>query len=634
MTDVSRPRGPMPPAGTPAVRRITGETARPTPASELSQAAAGVKALDAFFGAHLKEKTPAARGLMELLAGGALSPATGDKLAGLGLRPRDLLSVAYALEPHLGELGLVGEGLARTGMDLLVAADSFAELVEGPQTRQITAEVLPRYLAEAVGRGQPAAVAQGALEVLQGGFVSPATFAQLGATGLGHLALLLEAKRPELADGLDPAGRNLLAQGAEGLGRAAMAEPGSYQDLAQGFLANVPGETRPFWSRQVSEFAGREGGTFVGPDGVGATGRAGAGFRDATHGAGAFQGDVLGVPTRAQGEANLVTEGFAGAEGTVRAGLDGLEAHGRVGAAGKVHGDARGRADFDGGLAKGHVQGQAAFDAEGFAGAEGRAHLGPDGLEATGRVGVGGKFHGEATAEAVAETPFSSHDARVHGTVDGEVFAGAEGRVHAGAEGIHFQGRAGAEASVEAKVQAETNHEILGGLAGVGAHGEASVRATAAAQVKVEGHVGFDQKGNVEAYAGFDAKAVAEIEAEARGQASINILGFKFTGGGYAKAQAGVGVEASGGAGYKDGKFFAKASAGVTAKVGQEQGGFAMVELPDWAKGLVNMMAKTEAGRSAIGMVGQAVNPIFGALGQAFAGMAKPAAGAPRPQLA
>lgn len=545
------------------------------------------KPLDAFFTAHLKARTPAASGLKELLAAGSLSPAASATLANQGVSPSDLKEVAAELEPHFPELGLVGEAMARAITDVLGAAGQLAQLAPGALAGGILGQTLPLRLAEGLTRGQPLGVSEAAKEFLGTGFISPRAFEALGAEGLGQLALSLEAGRSQLETLLGDAGRSLLASGAAALGKAALEQVGTFAELAGAFLSNVPAGERTFWEGQVSGQA-----------------RAGSGKL----------GDALpGERALAQQRA---VDGHVGAKGGVKAGADGLAASGQAGVAGRAQSGVKGSVAKElGGGVSARARGQANASGEAFAGAEGQVTVGPTGVDAAGRAGAGVRGHVDASGSASVDTGLSHHSVSGQAQASGEAFIGAEGQAHAGADGVSVNARVGGAAEAQASAEVDLSHELFGGAVGADTHVEGSVSARAAAQVTVEGNVGFDEEGDVEAYVGVTAEAIAVVEAEAEASQSINIFGFKIVLGGYARASAGVGGEAHAGAGYKDGKFFALGGAGAAAEAGGRLAGFASIELPPWAQGVMNLLAKTESGRAAIGAVGSSVNPLISTLG-------------------
>lgn len=538
--------------------------------------AAGAKSLDGFLSAHSGARPQVRVGLKELLGSGSLSHDTAKQLAASGTSVAELRQAAVETKPHQSELGALGEAMGHAVVDLLFAATDLSQLTEGPLTRAISATSLPTYVGHALAAGQPPSVQQALSQFLTAGFISPSTFEGLGAQGLGRLALSLAGGTGALETLLGGEGAKRLGHAAAALGQAALAQVGSFEALAKVFLTHVPNGEKKFWKERTAEA------------------RVGGGkFGDPLPGEGAFD-------QRPIDSAN----GGAGGMGTIASGQVGVSTSGK----GAVQGEAQTNL---GNLGSAHARGQANAEGEVFAGADGKVTVGSDGLNASGRAGVGARGRAGASGEAGVETGVSSH--RVSGQVEGEgeVFAGAEGHAHAGADGVKVKGRVGASAEASVSGSADMNHELFGGVVGADTHVEGSARARAAAQVTVEGNVGFDDEGDVEAFVGVTAEAVAVVEAEAKASQSINLFGFKFVVGGYARAAAGVGAEANGGAGYRDGKFYVLGGAGAAAEAGGTVGGFTSIELPRWAQQVLNTVAKTEQGRDVIGAVGSALGGLL-----------------------
>ncbi|MDP3502088.1 MAG: hypothetical protein Q8S33_17255 [Myxococcales bacterium] len=537
---------------------------------------AGSKSLEAFLSAHAGARPQVRVGLKELLASGSLSHDTAKQLAASGTTVAELRQAAVETRPHQCELGALGEAMGRAVVDLLFAATDLSQLTEGPLTRAVSATSLPTYVGQALAAGQPPSVQQALGQFLTAGFISPKTFEGLGAQGLGRLALSLAGGTGALETLLGAAGGKRLGEAAVALGQAALAQVGSFEALTKVFLTHVPNGEKKFWKERTTE--ARVGGGKYG---------------DPLPGEGAL--DQRPIDSG---------KGGAGGKGTIASGQVGVSKS----AKGAVEGEAHTKL---GNLGSAQANGQANAEGEVFAGADGRVTVGADGVNASGRAGVGARGRAEASGEASVETGLSSHRVSGHAEAEAEVFAGAEGHAHVGADGVKVKGRVGASAEAEVSATADMNHEFFGGVVGADTHIEGSARARAAAQVTVEGNIGFDEEGDVEAFVGVSAEAVALVEAEAKASQSINIFGFKFVVGGYARASAGVGAEANGGAGYRDGKFYVLGGAGAAGELGGSVGGFTSIEVPRWAQQVLNMVAKTEQGRDVIGSVGSALGGLL-----------------------
>ncbi len=539
------------------------------------------RTLDDLLRTHLsKQASPSAGTLLELLSKGVLESLPKGTLD-------QLKAAANELRPAVHELGVLGGALVGAMLDGLSTASSIAELTAPIVFNELVNQALPGSIAEVLTQGQPPAVTTAAKEFLDSGFLSPDTFTSLGAGDLGRLAVSLEKGRSQLEGLLANAGQALLASGAKALGHAALKQVRTFDSLVKTFLSSVPPDQRPFWSERAQ----------------------------AKVGDGATRSPLPG--RAALGQRPIDQPGSRGASGTVLA-------SGEAGVSRSGTRSVRGSTSRDVGFAKGTASGEASATGDVFAGASGRISANENGVDASGRAGVGVRGHAEASGHAEAETGISRHTVSGHAEADGEAFAGVDATAHAGADGVSFNARAGASASASAKAEADMTNELFGGLVGADTHVEGSASARAAAQVTVEGHVGFDKEGDVEAFVGASAQAVALVEAKAKASQSINIFGFKFILGGSAAASAGVGGEAAAGAGYKDGRFFAFAGAGAAAEAGADVSGFAAVELPPWAQAVMNMVAKTDAGRAALGSVGNAVNPLVqGLSGLLASGSAK-----------
>jgi hypothetical protein len=530
--------------------------------------ASGAKSLDAFLSAHLPGQPAVRGGLKELLASGSLTHETAKQLAASGTTVAELREAAVETQPHQSELGVLGDAMARAVLELLTAATDVTQLTDGPLTQAISATALPASVAQGLAAGQPAEVQGAVTQFLTAGFVSASTFESLGAQGLGRLALSLAGGKGALETLLGSTGSKLIGDAAAALGQAALAQVGSFEELTKVFLSHVPDGEKKFWQERTAEA------------------RTGGGkFGDPLPGAGALdQRPIDSAKNARQGQVGVSTSARA-----------------------SVKGETRTKGDFGSAAASG----QANAEGEVFAGANGSVKVGTTGVDASGQAGVGARGRAEASGEASAETALSSHRVSGQAEAEVEVFAGAEGHAHVGPDGVAVSGRVGASAEAEVSASADMNHELFGGIIGADTHVEGSARARAAAQVSVEGNVGFDEEGDVEAYVGVTAEAVAVVEAEAKASQSINIFGFKFVVGGYARAAAGVGGEAQAGAGYRDGKFYVLGGAGAAAEVGGTFGAFTSIEVPKWAQQVLNFLAKTEQGREAIGSVGSALGGLL-----------------------
>ncbi|MCC6335592.1 MAG: hypothetical protein IT380_16570 [Myxococcales bacterium] len=561
----------------------------------------GKKALDAFFSAHVKQHTPAATGLKKLLAEGSLDARAAAAAGKSGVTTSELASLAKDLEPFFAELGVAGEAMARTAVDCLAAAgDEVAKLADKKMS-EVVDRSLPLHLADGLTRHLGAAANQAGRELFQTGLLSAESFAKLGAQGIGQLALALELGLGVLGPLAQQAGGALLRQAAEGLGKASeLLKPGaSYPDFVGDFFNALPASGKPLWEEKRSTRAQTGD---VGPNGE-------------LPGYGAFNQKKM--------------EAFAGTTGRVGQQGDSLVAEGRAGAIARAQGEVKGEQTSVNPVCGNRVsvRGAAGYQAEAWAGTEGRASLGPDGADAWGRVGTGASFHGDASFDGSNDFGLVGAS-RVHGeaTADASVYAGAEGSAHAGLDGASVHLRAGAEAEAEVSANLSLGQETLGGLVGWGGEAAGYAEARAAAQVTAEGHVGFDQEGDVEAYVGVSAELIAEANAGGSVANTINFFGFKLTLGGYGAVAASAGVKAGAGAGYRDGEFYALADVGAGAAAGGDVGLFAKVELPPWAQGVMNTLGKTEAGRAALGAVGMVLNPLIGMVAQAAAPKGAPAA--------
>lgn len=547
----------------PALR--TTEPAHPT----------GAKSLDAFLERRVKASPSVTQSLRELMSSGALSQHTARTLSREGTTVADVRAAAAQTQPHQDELGVIGEAMARVAVELLSAATDLNHLTAGPVADEVTAQALPTFLAEGLTCQQPPAVQHAMTEFLTSGFLTPSTFEGLGNEGLGRLSLSLLGGLGGLETLLGSDDAKKLGHAAAALGQAALSQVRSFDELTKVFLSQVPTSEKQFWKERTVEARAGD----VKPGG-GLPGEGALNQRPIDRSSTSAPGDVI-----ASGQAGVSEKATAHARGETRGQL--------------------------GGVATGHAKGQANAEAEVFAGAEGKVSVSQDGVNAAGRAGVGARGHADASGEASATTSVSHHRVAGHVEADAEVYAGVEGEAHVGADGARFNARAGASAEASASASGDMNHELFGGIVGADTHVEGSVRARAAAQVTAEGNVGFDKEGDVEAYIGGRAEAIAVVEAEGKASQSINIFGFKFVVGGYAKGSAGVGAEAHGGAGYRDGKFYVIGGAGAAAEAGGTLGGFTSIELPRWAQQVLNMVAKTEQGRSAIGSVGSVLGGLL-----------------------
>ncbi|GMU58526.1 MAG: hypothetical protein AMXMBFR34_02890 [Myxococcaceae bacterium] len=553
----------------------------------------GKKALDAFFSAHVKQHTPAATGLKKLLAEGSLDARAAAAAGKSGVTTSDLASLAKDLEPFFAELGVAGEAMARTAVDCLAAAGNEVAKLADKKMSEVVDRSLPLHLADGLTRHLGAAANRAGRELFQTGLLSAESFAKLGAQGLGQLALALELGLGLLGPLAQQAGGALLRQAAEGLGKASeLLQPGaSYPDFVGAFFDALPASGKPLWEEKRSTRA--QAGD-VGPNGE-------------LPGYGAFNQKKM--------------EAFAGTTGRVGQQGDSLVAEGRAGAIARAQGEVKGEQTFVNPVFgnRASLRGAADYQAEAWAGTEGRASVGPDGADAWGRVGTGASFHGDASFDGRNDFGLGASTIHAEATADASAYAGAEGSAHAGLDGASIHLRAGAEAEAEVSANVSAGQETLGGLVGWGTELAGNAEARAAAQVTAEGHVGFDQEGDVEAYVGVSAELIAEANAGLTQASTINFFGFKLTLGGYGAVAASAGVKAGAGAGYRDGEFYALADVGAGAAAGGDVGLFAKVELPPWAQGVMNTLGKTEAGRAALGAVGMVLNPLIGMVAQAAA---------------
>lgn len=210
--------------------------------------------------------------------------------------------------------------------------------------------------------------------------------------------------------------------------------------------------------------------------------------------------------------------------------------------------------------------------------------LAENGRSGSGRLGWQGQVEGRA--EVDFGLPGGGGSAYVEG--EASAFVGAQGRFQADANGVKASGSLGAMAAVEAGAGLRMEQSTLGGALATSSELDVRVKAAAAAQVDVDAMVGFDANGNFQAYVDVDARIMAELEAEAQNQHTLNIFGFKITTTAFVKAQAAAGAEASGGVGYKDGKIYMGGSAGIGVGAGLEAGAGFSIELPSWAQKGVN----------------------------------------------
>lgn len=551
----------------------------------------GPRAVELVLSRHLKG--PPSTAVREMLVEGSLSPRAVAKLEKQGVGAAALRAAARELKPHLPELGVAGESLAGAALDLLeVVGDDLSKLADTAFTRAQLDRTLPGRLADACTKGLSAAVGQAARELVQTGLVSADSFAKLGAEGLGQLSLALELGRTQLGPLAEHSAGQFLAQVTEALGKASLLiEQGKkYPDFIGDFVKAL-GSNKPLWEETRSSH-------FQAGD-VGAGG--------AVPGRSALDQKPMGVTS--------------GTAGRVTQTADGVVAEGRTGAVARASGNVSGehtiKALVDGGElfgSGGRISGQASYDAEAWAGGEGRASVGLDGVNADGRAGAGASFHGEAAASGQQGGWLFGQRNDASAQADGQAYVGAEGHLHAGADGARAQVRAGAAAEASVDAAASMEYSSLGGAVSAGTAVKGHAEARAAAQVTAEGNVGFDKEGDVEAFVGVSAEAIVEASAGLEQAHTVNFFGFKFTAGAYVAVAASAGAQANAGAGYKDGKFFATAGAGAGVVAGAEGRGVVAIELPPWAQSIANGLAKTEAGRAALGAIGAMLNPVIASL--------------------
>lgn len=219
-----------------------------------------------------------------------------------------------------------------------------------------------------------------------------------------------------------------------------------------------------------------------------------------------------------------------------------------------------------------YLRGTSTFSATG--------EIAENGLSGRGRLAWQGELEGRVDADF--GLPGGQGSAYAEGRAS--AFVGAKGEFQLDGKGLQASGTLGAAATVEAGAGLRMEQSTLGGALATTSELEGRVKAEAAAKVDVDAMVGFDEQGNFQAYANVDARMMAELEAEARAQNTLNIFGFKVTTAAFVKAQASAGAEASGGIGYRDGKFYAAGAAGLGVGVGVEVGRAISVELPEWAQ--------------------------------------------------
>lgn len=616
-----------PPAGEAPATTATA-TVRPAVETEAEKGTRNLtNALVAMFGSM----SPPVQAMFDIMTGGLTQKSYQSMLA-KGVTVDHLKQAGIAFAPMLLGFQAVGQIQGAGALSWLNQAKSLEDLLKTPENQAKAGQALVDQLVGVIFPGpENALLRQGASELLTQGSLNPLTAAQLGASGLKNLAetlgkyrdLILEVAPGETAGHLNsmlyavgiaasapnPTGQSVNAAAQNALPPGMQNAGGTYAP------PSADGTIGSFTSGSVDNWAANP--ETVRPDPLPPTATTGGsvtpgGSSGVAPGssAGAQPGSTWGLPWGSvAGEAATTFGGSASTSGSVSGSIPGVPG----GASYAASGDAS--AHYGGG-----------------AYASGSASLDENGLNAEGRVGVGIEAGVEANAHAefntgISQTTFDGHvDASV------EARAEASGSLRVDGSGVHAEGHVGAAVRAEANASADLSTSLFGGLVSETLHGDAEARAEVAAEASGRLNAGFDEEGNFELDLGFDARASASAEAQAHGEATVNIFGFTFGVEGYASAQAGVEAEATGWLSYKDGQLRIGGGIGAALGIGAEVGGGIIIGVPPFVDDVISGVAgAVGAVANGIGDAVKGIGDFFGGLFGGGGGSQKPAAEAAMP---
>jgi hypothetical protein len=452
---------------------------------------AGLNKLRALFGKAIKTPTPATRGLFEVMARGAISPAMVDYIIANRFTVEHLQKEAKLLRPQLQSLPTVGFVTGHAALDLVAKARHFGDLTESAAVRGRLGQLVAARAAVEMAPFKKA-IQPAIMEVLATGGLSQQTLSSLQPKDVKDLVSVLKRELPMIAQ-LPADNSRLLTtavrETAKTLSKDVKASAADIRGAVNNALS--PADQKTY----QGNFSYKANPTLE----LGGTTTFDTGIKPKT------ARDPNAPPS-------LIDKAFNALPEIEKSGEAHFHKEGKV--------EAASAGSYDGKLGTASYEANAKITASVDAHAKGSIKISKDGLEASGEAGFRVELGAEANVKAKANLfgGLVQFDGQASVAVKAEVHANVSGAVSIGRDAngninFHAKGALDVGASLEATAKASGSANI----AGIQVSGEAYAGVMVGVRAAASGELGY-KDGKITA--GFRIKLALGIGID---------FGFKFS---------------------------------------------------------------------------------------------------------